>query len=78
VWHVHDWIALKEASTQAEPIYPENRNLGRSVALLVGGKMLQMFFGLLFPKQYFTRCLSATSLSLSQPGVGGWKLQRNE
>jgi len=24
VWHVHDWIALKEASTQAEPICSEN------------------------------------------------------
>jgi len=24
VWHVHDWIVLKEASTQAEPICSEN------------------------------------------------------
>ena len=24
VWHVYDWIALKEASTQAEPICSEN------------------------------------------------------
>ena len=24
VWHVYDWITLKEASTQAEPICSEN------------------------------------------------------
>ena len=23
VWHVHDWMTLKEASTQAEPMFSE-------------------------------------------------------